>query len=294
MVMSTHGTYAAEEILDLVEALAEHLDWHEACGGYGLPRSQSTLVEAEDRSVMSRVAEPPREQAQRATDIEPVVAWSESDPLEQPRSRSVEIASKPAVVLTDEQRSERLVSLAGEVTGCTRCALHEVRKQAVFGVGRPGVDIMIVGEGPGAEEDEQGEPFVGKAGQLLDKMLAAMGYARGDVYIGNVVKCRPPGNRNPEPKEMTACLPYLHEQIELVEPRVILAMGTIAVRALLGASGVMRVRGTWKLYRARIPVMPTFHPAYLLRNEAAKRDAWTDLKAVMSALGHGGQNKPTR
>jgi DNA polymerase len=146
------------------------------------------------------------------------------------------------------------------------------------------VDIMIVGEGPGAEEDRLGIPFVGKAGQLLDRMLAAIGYQRNQVYIGNVIKCRPPNNRTPEQSEIDACMPYLHEQIELVRPKVILAMGTTAIRGLLGIGGITRMRGRWKLYQAEIPVMPTFHPAYLLRNESAKRDVWNDLKAVVKYL----------
>ncbi|PKN32245.1 MAG: hypothetical protein CVU63_19765 [Deltaproteobacteria bacterium HGW-Deltaproteobacteria-20] len=130
-----------------------------------------------------------------------------------------------------------------------------------------------------------------QAGQLLDRMLAAMGYDRTQVYIGNVVKCRPPDNRTPDEDEMAACLPYLREQIELVRPKVLLAMGTTAVRGLLGVGGITRIRGRWKLYQGNIPVMPTFHPAYLLRNEAAKRDVWNDLKEV---LRHLNREVPTR
>jgi DNA polymerase len=154
----------------------------------------------------------------------------------------------------------------------------------VYGTGAIDVDIMIVGEGPGVEEDLQGIPFVGKAGQLLDKMLAAMGYARSQVYIGNVVKCRPPNNRVPEDDEIGACMPYLREQVELVQPKVMVAMGGTAVRGLFGLGGITRVRGRWKLYQGKIPVMPTFHPAYLLRNESAKREVWDDLKQVLRHL----------
>jgi len=145
---------------------------------------------------------------------------------------------------------------------------------------------MIVGEGPGADEDAQGEPFVGAAGQLLDKMISAMGYDRDDFYICNVVKCRPPKNRTPDPTEIAACMPYLHEQIALIEPKVIISMGATALKGLLGVQdGIIRARGKWRLYRASIPVMPTFHPAYLLRQETAKRDVWNDLKEVLKHMG---------
>jgi DNA polymerase len=178
-----------------------------------------------------------------------------------------------------------LLQLADEIRTCTRCALHSARTQTVFARGNPTADLCFIGEGPGADEDEQGFPFVGKAGQLLDRMIAAMGFLRDDVYVCNIVKCRPPNNRKPEPAEMDACKPYLREQLELVAPKVIVALGATAVEGLLGVSGgITRMRGQWKLYRT-IPVMPTFHPAYLLRTPAAKREVWTDLQAVLKQLG---------
>ncbi len=137
---------------------------------------------------------------------------------------------------------------------------------------------MFVGEGPGADEDARGEPFVGAAGQLLDRMVAAMGYQRDEVYIANIVKCRPPNNRKPEASEMASCVPFLTQQLTLVKPRVIVALGATAVQGLCGTSeGITRLRGKWKLYKGSIPIMPTFHPAYLLRSPAAKRDVWNDL-----------------
>lgn len=145
-----------------------------------------------------------------------------------------------------------------------------------------------MGEGPGAEEDARGEPFVGKAGQLLDKMIAAMGYRRDDVYICNIVKCRPPENRKPEPVEMSACAPFFTQQLALVRPKVIVALGATAVQGLIGTSeGITRLRGKWKLYKGMTPIMPTFHPAYLLRNPPAKREVWADLQEVMRHLGKG-------
>ncbi|WP_438024807.1 uracil-DNA glycosylase family protein [Sorangium sp. So ce233] len=187
---------------------------------------------------------------------------------------------------TPEERVTRLALLAEEVRTCQKCPLHEGRTHTVFSRGNPLSDVVFVGEGPGAEEDLQGEPFVGPAGQLLDKMIAAMGYHRDDVYICNIVKCRPPKNRKPEPAEMAACSPYLTSQLALIKPKVIVALGATAVQGLIGTSeGITKLRGTWKLYKGSIPIMPTFHPAYLLRQPGAKREVWSDLKEVMRHLG---------
>ncbi|MCC6649171.1 MAG: uracil-DNA glycosylase [Polyangiaceae bacterium] len=185
-----------------------------------------------------------------------------------------------------EERARSLAALSAEVVGCTRCALAGGRTQTVFARGNPLAELCFVGEGPGADEDASGLPFVGQAGQLLDKMIAAMGYAPDEVYICNIVKCRPPGNRKPEPEELSACLPYLHQQLALVSPKVIVALGATAAHGLLGAPvAITRARGSWRLYAGRVPVMPTLHPAYLLRQPEAKRDVWRDLQAVMERLG---------
>jgi len=166
-----------------------------------------------------------------------------------------------------------------------RCGRHGRRTQTVFARGNGSSGLCFIGEGPGADEDAQGLPFVGKAGQLLDRMIAAMGFDREDVYVCNIVKCRPPDNRKPEPDEMGACIPYLNEQLDLIEPQVIVALGATAVQGLLGTTeGITRLRGRWKLYRGKIAVMPTFHPAYLLRTPAAKREVWDDLKAVLRQM----------
>ena len=179
----------------------------------------------------------------------------------------------------------RLAVLAEEARACTRCGLHQGRRQAVFSRGTGTSGLVFVGEGPGEEEDRQGFPFVGAAGQLLDRMIAAMELGRDDVYVCNIVKCRPPSNRKPEPDEMSACMPFLAEQLSLLEPRVIVALGATAVQGLFGTSeGITRMRGQWKLYRGQIPVMPTFHPAYLLRTPTAKRDVWKDLQEVLRRL----------
>lgn len=175
--------------------------------------------------------------------------------------------------------------IADEVAACTACRLHEARTQTVFARGTGSSGLLFVGEGPGADEDAQGLPFVGAAGQLLDKMIAAMGMTRDEVYVCNIVKCRPPKNRKPEPDEMNACRGYVDRQIELIAPQVIVALGATAVQGLLGTTeGITRLRGRWKLYRG-IAVMPTFHPAYLLRTPSAKRQVWTDLQAVLHHMG---------
>jgi DNA polymerase len=176
---------------------------------------------------------------------------------------------------------------------CVKCPhLASSRKNVVFGVGSLDAELMFIGEAPGADEDEQGEPFVGKAGQLLTKIIQAMGLTRGTVYIGNILKCRPDtpgqsaGNRKPTPEEMKTCIPYLHEQIDLIRPKVIVALGATAVEGLLGKTvGITRLRGNWKTYRGT-PLMPTYHPAYLLRNQAPseKRRVWEDMLQVMEKL----------
>jgi uracil-DNA glycosylase family 4 len=171
-----------------------------------------------------------------------------------------------------------------ELGDCRRCQLCAGRKQIVFGSGNPRARLVFVGEGPGAEEDAQGLPFVGAAGQLLTKMILAMGLGRDDVYICNVVKCRPPGNRNPEPEEIAACEPFLRAQLESIGPEVVVALGKFAAQTLLrDATPITRLRGQWRTYQG-MKLMPTFHPAYLLRNPAEKKPCWEDLKAVMAVL----------
>jgi len=172
-----------------------------------------------------------------------------------------------------------------ELGDCKRCKLAPSRQNLVFGVGNPEAHLVFVGEAPGADEDEQGEPFVGKAGQLLTKMIEAMGYARGDVYICNVLKCRPPGNRNPEPDEVAACEPFLKKQLGAIRPRMIVALGKFAVQCLLRDDApISRLRGNFRTYEG-IPLMPTFHPAYLLRTPGEKKLAWADLQQVMKVFG---------
>lgn len=189
-------------------------------------------------------------------------------------------AAPRAEALSPDEREARWTALAAEVARCERCALHAGRTQTVFGVGDRNADWMCVGEGPGAEEDRRGEPFVGPAGQLLDKMLVAIGLAREQVYIANIVKCRPPDNRTPRPDEAAACADYLLRQIQLVRPRLLLALGGVAAHALLGVeTPVGRLRGSVHQHaQTGTPLIVTYHPAYLLRSPGSKRAAWEDLK----------------
>ena len=197
-------------------------------------------------------------------------------------------APAPDVVPVTIARSsiEALATIREDIGECTRCKLHtQGRTQIVFGVGNPTADVMFVGEAPGADEDAQGVPFVGRAGQLLTTMIEAMGFRRDDVYIANVLKCRPPGNRNPEPDEIATCEPYLFRQLASVEPKVVIALGAFAARTLLKTDEpISRLRGRVFDYRGA-KLIPTFHPSFLLRSPGYKREAWDDLKKALAILG---------
>ena len=250
---------ALDELRFLTRALRAHLEWQASTGSTGLERAtlETQLVAAP-----------------AVTASLPLVADA--------------LPPQPLVAADANvgDAKTRLQVLADAVRSCTKCGLSRHRKQTVFARGTGSSGVCFVGEGPGADEDAQGLPFVGKAGQLLDRMIEAMGLGRDEVYVCNIVKCRPPDNRKPEPDEMAACMPYLDEQLDEVRPRVIVAMGATAVQGLLGTSeGIMRLRGKWKSYRGQIDVMPTFHPAYLLRTPAAKREVWDDLQEVLRKMG---------
>jgi DNA polymerase len=206
-----------------------------------------------------------------------------SAPYSSPRPASAAAtAPKSSVRVTGKTLDE----IAGQIRTCSACPLSGSRKNTVPGEGNANhPDILFVGEGPGADEDEQGLPFVGAAGQLLDKMIVAMGYKREEIFIANIVKCRPPGNRVPFPEEMNACVPYLKAQIALIRPKIIVALGKTAVQGLLQEDvAITKFRGTWCTYEG-IDLMPTYHPAFLLRSPGRKGEAWVDLKAVLTKLG---------
>ena len=193
------------------------------------------------------------------------------------------VSAKPSPVISDKPSALKLIR--EDIGDCTRCRLHKGRTNLVFGVGNVNADLMFVGEGPGADEDAQGEPFVGRAGQLLNNMISAMGIKRGDVYIANVVKCRPPGNRTPEKDECDTCSPFLMRQIDVIKPKVIVALGAVAAKNLLAVNDSMaNLRGRWYDFRDT-KLLVTYHPAYLLRDPRQKREAWKDLQMVMKFLG---------
>ena len=208
-----------------------------------------------------------------------------ANPGESPEEKPV--PAEPVSVFSSA--AEALAALRVEIgPDCRLCKLHTLgRKQVVFGVGNPDADLMFVGEAPGADEDIQGEPFVGRAGQLLTKIIEAIGLQRGDVYIANVIKCRPPGNRNPEPDEVERCEPFLFRQIDMVKPKVVVALGKFAAQSLLRTTEpITRMRGREYRFRSAT-LIPTFHPAYLLRNPSSKREVWEDMKKVRALLTQG-------
>lgn len=255
-----------EFFTQLVEALQK-----EAARRPGMNASQETLREFFSDPVKSAV---------------PVCAVTEKAPAALPREMVVPPQQEaPATAENVSLTPGTLEHLTETVRHCRGCRLCETRLNAVPGEGDPHARLVFIGEGPGADEDRQGRPFVGAAGQLLDKMILAMQLKREEVYITNIVKCRPPRNRAPMPEEAAACIGYLEHQIRMIKPEVIVLLGATAAHFLLKREeGIMRLRGRWLEYQG-IPVMPTFHPAFLLRQESAKREAWEDLKQVMRRLG---------
>jgi uracil-DNA glycosylase len=248
--------------------LVEHLRYYEELEVPGISRDPAWRTRVSSKAAMSAAPE------------------SESAPPSGERS-SDETPAIPLPLVTPTNAGETLALLRAEIGDCTRCKLHSGRTNLVFGVGSPDAQLMFIGEGPGADEDLQGEPFVGRAGQLLTQIIKAMGFERDEVYIANVVKCRPPGNRNPEPDEIETCSPFLKAQIAAIQPAVIVALGKFAAQTLLGVeTPISRLRGQFHQL-GEIDVMPTFHPSYLLRNPGAKREVWDDMKMVMARLKEG-------
>jgi DNA polymerase len=245
-------------------SVSDHLRFFSELGVTGISR---------DRAWRQRVGEPgaPADPAAAEAAGEPAAAGGSDGTVPVAFSRSV---------------AEALAAVRDDLGDCTRCKLHGLgRKQIVFGVGNPSAELMFVGEAPGADEDIQGVPFVGRAGQLLTKMIEAMGFRREDVYIANVLKCRPPNNRDPHPDEVDSCEPFLFRQVETIEPRVIVALGAFAARTLLKTQDpISRLRGRVYEYRGA-QLIPTFHPSFLLRSPGYKREAWEDLKKALALLG---------
>jgi DNA polymerase len=262
---------------ELLDATIQHLENLKSRGVRNVAVSKETL---------RALAQPPQKiSAPIPTHMPKPTALS----LEPPDKNKSQIANPKSQM----EKSAAFAELQKRALSCVKCPhLASSRKNVVFGVGNIDAQLMFVGEAPGADEDEQGEPFVGRAGQLLTKIIQATGLSRADVYIANILKCRPDtpgqsaGNRKPTPDEMATCIPYLHEQIDLIRPKVLVALGATAVEGLLGKTlGITKLRGQWQTYRGT-PLMPTYHPAYLLRNQAMseKRKVWEDILAVMEKL----------
>jgi DNA polymerase len=284
---------------ELLNATIQHLEAMKARGVRHVAVAPETL---------RALAQPPKALAPSLRPrIEPPVATPASPPAVSVPSRAPKATAPLLPTVSDSVPAEKtpldspdpaakaaaFAALRERALVCVKCPhLASSRKNVVFGVGNIDAPLMFVGEAPGADEDEQGEPFVGKAGQLLTKIIQTAGLSRADVYIANILKCRPDtpgqsaGNRKPTPDEMATCIPYLHEQIDLIRPKVLIALGATAVEGLLGKTiGITKLRGNWQTYRGT-PLMPTYHPAYLLRNQAMseKRKVWEDMMAVMEKL----------
>ena len=258
-----------------------------------MANNQNLLAEiiADTRALLQQAAKGPRRTVTLSPEVVAMLEALESRPAvpgPAPEPAAVpapEPAAVPAAPPAPAITSEPLEELAAEVAGCVKCGLCETRTQTVFGVGNPDAQLVFVGEAPGAEEDRQGLPFVGRAGQLLtDIIVKGMHLKRDDVYICNVLKCRPPENRDPSPEEVYYCEPYLVRQLEIIQPKVICALGKYAAQTLLkSTASVSRMRGQWWRYHG-IPLRVTFHPAYLLRNERDKALCWEDIKEILKVL----------
>jgi DNA polymerase len=255
-------------------ALSQHLRFYQELGVTGISRDAKWRQRTSDAAAEARGSGPGAR------------IFDSQTPSPESRVPSPDLDETPTIPLPLVRSAEGLQAIRAELGDCTRCKLHGLgRRQIVFGVGNPAADIMFVGEAPGADEDVQGIPFVGRAGQLLTKMIEAMGLGRDEVYIANVLKCRPPNNRDPQPDEVESCEPFLFQQIASVQPRVIIALGAFAARALLKTQDpISRMRGRIYNYRGA-KLIPTFHPSFLLRSPGYKREAWEDLKKALGVLG---------
>jgi uracil-DNA glycosylase len=273
---------------ELLEATIRHLENLQARGDRHVVVSTETLRQLSLPATKHNPAQNIEVQIQNFAAPLPKAKPAELLSAVAAQSPTAEACPGPSI-----EKTAAFAALRERVMSCVKCAhLASSRKNVVFGVGNLDAQLMFVGEAPGADEDAQGEPFVGRAGELLTRIIQAMGLQRGDVYIANILKCRPDtpgqssGNRKPTADEMATCVSYLHEQIDLIRPRVIVGLGATAIEGLLGKTiGIMKLRGHWQVYRGT-PLMPTFHPAYLLRNQAMseKRKVWEDMLAVMEKL----------
>jgi uracil-DNA glycosylase len=277
------------------EALAARVRYYREMGIYDFYRRDVGLLNVDDASKSAGEETTPETQVCSYQNSEPNSfehnSFEQRDDMAARKAVAAPVASDVTLVVAKAEAGvsdpvAALKLIREDIGDCTRCKLHEQgRKQIVFGVGNPKAELMFVGEAPGADEDQQGEPFVGRAGQLLNNMIKAMGVAREEVYIANVVKCRPPSNRTPERDECDTCSPFLMRQIGVVKPKVVVALGAVAAKNLLAVqSSLAALRGKWHEYRG-CKLAVTYHPAYLLRDPSQKAEAWKDLQMVMQELG---------
>lgn len=274
------------EQIDLRAAVLARLQFELAMGLESAPRVALAPRPVSNATAPAAVVQAPRAPVVAAPAVQ--IPVTRTTPIVAPVAKAMvaPVAAVSAGAIPVEEKAARWAALEARAMGCQSCVLAKTRLNVVFGVGNRNAEIMFVGEGPGADEDAQGEPFVGKAGQLLNKIIGAMGLKREEIYICNVVKCRPPNNRTPLPDEVAACNPYLTEQIELIAPKAIVALGSPAAKTLLNTiQGIMSLRGRWHMYKG-IPVMPTYHPAFVLRQytEEVRRAVWDDMKKVMERV----------
>jgi DNA polymerase len=260
-----------KELLELLADIRTHLEFQQALGVRTLDVGQVPASQPAAPSAAPRPA------------VAPVAPKTAAAPVVPKAVPETPVAKKPEAVRTTFSTLEEVRE---EIGDCQRCKLHKGRNTIVFGEGDPKAVLLFVGEGPGFEEDQQGRPFVGAAGQLLTDIIEkGMKLKRADVYICNIVKCRPPGNRNPEPDEVDACIGFVKQQIAVIKPKVIVTLGNVPTQNLLGTKqGITKLRGTWQEYDG-IPVMPTFHPSYLLRSPSEKKWVWADIQQVLKKLG---------
>ena len=294
---STGDDELAGELYDLTRQLRSQLERHAALGAWAAPGGASARMAVAVDAALAPVAPVASEPvvASRDADSREAGVPPDDDAVPTPADDAAIALGRPAAPANAASlpgvAAKSLPQVRAELGECTRCKLHTTRRSIVFGVGAADAPLMFVGEAPGEQEDKRGEPFVGAAGQLLDKMIEAMGWTRDTVYIANTTKCRPPGNRNPQPDELEQCMPFLHAQIASIAPRIIVALGRPAANQLLGIDApISSLRGKFHDYplltaeRHSLKIMPTFHPAYLLRDPDKKRAAWSDLKLVMTEL----------
>lgn len=271
-----------QELMALVMTTRAEIEWWRETG--------VEVVTGRDGAPSNTDAHTPPVSAEGSSTSHPITSQADAldliEEVEARRSRRHEIPREDLLTYPGVRTNQSLPDLRSAIGDCQRCKLAPHRTQIVFGIGDPNAELVFVGEAPGRDEDHRGEPFVGRAGQLLTEIIVkGMKLRREDVYIANIIKCRPPQNRNPDPDEIAACEPFLKQQLALIRPKAIVALGTFAAQCLLKTrTPISSLRGVWANYQG-VPLMPTFHPAYLLRNPSDKRLVWRDIQQVMTALG---------